>query len=141
MLKVRIAMESHPDPQLVVLIGIPHHDQTSMHYDVAAMYEAWRQRGVAAEQILCLEGKLDRRLLLSFLSAIHQRMAAWPQGSLFFYVTGHGFFTGESAEEARVGVELEPSTQLSSEYHLFWDEMLAALAVPASVKLLILADH
>ncbi len=134
-------MANHPDPQLAILIGAPHHNQSSMHDDLAAMYAALRQRKVLAEEILWLEGKLDRHLLLGFLAAISRRIAAWQQGRLFHYVTGHGFFTGERAEEARVGVELQPSEQLSSEVHIFWDEMLHALALPAGVKLILLPDH
>jgi hypothetical protein len=65
-----------------------------MHHDLAAMYEALKLRGLASEEILCLEGKLDRRLLLGFLGAIHHRIVDWKRGALFLYVTGHGFFTG-----------------------------------------------
>ena len=134
-------MEHHPAPQLAILIGAPHQDQVAMHHDLVAMYDALRRRGLSAEEILCLEGKLDHQLLRDFLAGIGRRIATWQQGVLFLYVTGHGFFTSEQAEEARVGIELQPAEQLSSEYHIFWDEMLSALAVPAAVKLLLLPDH
>jgi hypothetical protein len=134
-------MENQRDPQLAILIGAPHQNQSSMHYDLAAMYNALRQREMLTEDILWLEGKLDRHLLLGFFAAIGRRIAAWHQGTLLLYVTGHGFFTGECVEEARVGIELQPSEQLSSEYHIFWDELLQALALPAGVKLILLPDH
>ncbi|MEZ4737063.1 MAG: hypothetical protein R3E79_59045 [Caldilineaceae bacterium] len=39
------------------------------------------------------------------------------------------------------GIELQPSDELSNDYHLFWDEILATLAVPAQVNLILLPDH
>jgi len=131
----------HPDPQLAVLIGAPHQNEVAMHNDLAAMYAALRRRALLAAEILCLEGPLDTHLLRTFLAAISQRIATWPQGALFLYVTGHGFFTGEQVAEARVGIELQPAAQLSSDYHLFWDEILETLAVPPHVKLMLLPDH
>ena len=134
-------MPNHQFPHLAVLIGAPHLDQTSMHYDMAAMYTALQRRGVTAEEILCLEGRLDRRRFLDFLSAVHQRIATWPSGALFFYISGHGFFTGEQVEEARVGVELQPTTLPASEARVYWDEILQILAPPAGVMLTLLPDH
>lgn len=134
-------MPNHPFPQLAVLIGAPHLDQTSMHYDIAAMYAALQRRGVTVEEILCLEGQLDRRLFLDFISAVHQRIAAWSSGALFFYISGHGFFTGDRVEGARVGVELQLTTRPASEAHVYWDEILQILAPPAGVMLTLLPDH
>ena len=128
-------------PQLALLVGAPHLNQTSMHYDIAAMYAALQRRGITAEEILCLEGRLDRRLFLDFLSAVHQRIAAWPSGTLFFYISGHGFFTGDRVEETRVGVELQPTTLPASEARVYWDEILQILAPPAGVMLTLLPDH
>ncbi|MCB9155958.1 MAG: hypothetical protein H6645_02435 [Caldilineaceae bacterium] len=112
-----------------------------MHNDVAAMYRALQQRGLASDQILCLEGQLDRRLLLSFLAAIGQRMAGWTEGAVLLYITGHGFFTGDNATEARVGIELQPAAQYRPEVHIYWDELFAALAIPPGVQMLLLPDH
>ena len=131
----------HPEPQLAVLIGAPHQNEVAMHNDLAAMYAALRRRALSAAEILCLEGPLDAHLVRTFLAAISRRIATWQQGTLFLYVTGHGFFTGENVTEARVGIELQPAAQLSSEVHLFWDEILATLAVPVQVKLILLPDH
>lgn len=133
-----------PNPQssqLAVLIGAPHLDQISMHYDMAAMYTALRRRGITAEEILSLEGRLDRRLFLGFLNAVHQRIETWSSGALFFYITGHGFFTGDRVEEARVGVELQPTTLPANEARVYWDEILQILAPPAGVMLTLLPDH
>ena len=134
-------MTHNSSSQLAILIGAPHKDQTSMHHDLVAMYEALHERGLAADQILCLEGKLDRRLLLGFLEAIGQRIASWTEGALFFYVTGHGFFTGENAADASIGVELQPTEELTPAVHVYWGELFEALAVPAGVQMLLLPDH
>lgn len=127
--------------QLAVLIGAPHQDQSSMHHDLAAMYQALKRRGLTSEEILCLEGKIDRRLLLGFLDAIHHGIADWEQGALFLYVTGHGFFSSENAEDARVGVLLQPTEQVGDDHHVLWDELFQALSVPGGVKLTLLPDH
>jgi hypothetical protein len=133
-------MSTTDSPQLAILISAPQADEASMHHDLEAMYKALKQRGLKSEEILCLEGKLDRRLLLGFLEAIHHRISDWVQGSLFLYVTGHGFFSGESADDARVGVALAPSGQGGEAYHIFWDRLFQALSVPQGVALTLLPD-
>lgn len=112
-----------------------------MHNDVAALDAALRRRGVLPEEILCLEGSLNRRLLLSFFQSIHERIAGWQAGSLFLYISSHGFFTGETAEEARVGIQLPATVQPYNESQLFWDEIFQTLAPPAGVTLTLLPDH
>jgi hypothetical protein len=112
-----------------------------MHHDLAAMHQALKLRGVTFEQILCLEGTLDRHLLLRFLEAVHRRIEGWTEGTLFLYVTGHGFFTGESVEDARVGVELRSTEQVEDVYHVFWDELFGALSVHEGVSVALLPDH
>lgn len=134
-------MNNDVPPHIAILIGAPHGDQISIHNDVSAMYGALRRRAITAEDILCLEGKLDRRIVLGFLDALHGRIRTWQEGAIFFHISGHGFFTGESVEEARVGLELQPAEALSSEYHVFWDEMLQTLAPPDGVSLTLLPDH
>jgi hypothetical protein len=134
-------MSANVSAQLSILIGAPHSNQSSIHHDLAAMYRALKRRGLTSEEILCLEGKIDRRLLLGFLEAIHHRIADWEQGALFLYVTGHGFFSSESAQDAHVGVVLPPTKRVGDEYHVFWDELFQALSVPQGVTLALLPDH
>ena len=134
-------MTRNSSSELAILVGAPHKDQTAMHNDVAAMYRALQQRGLASDQILCLEGKLDRRLLRGFLATIGQRIAGWTEGTVLLYITGHGFFTGDNAAEARVGIELQPADQYRPEVHIYWDELFAALAIPPGVQMLLLPDH
>jgi hypothetical protein len=133
--------QAHHGPQLAVLIGAPHPIETSMHHDMVAMHQTLRKRGLAASQILCLEGGLDRPLLLGFLQAVHHRIGEWTEGALFLYVTGHGFFTGESEQAASVGVLLRPADEADDVSHVFWAELFQALSVPRGVTLTVLPDH
>ena len=127
--------------KLALLIGAPHDGDLSMHNDVVAMYDALRMRGLAPEEILTLEGKLDRQILMGFLKGVSRRIAQWAEGELFLYFSGHGFFAGDTVEEARVGVQLRNVAQGDSEYCVYWDEIFAALSVPEAVILAILPDH
>ena len=128
-------------PQLALLIGAPHDGDLSMHNDLVAMYDALRMRGLAPEEVLTLEGKLDRQILMGFLKGVSRRIAKWARGELFLYFSGHGFFTGDTVEEARVGVQLQSAAQEDSEYCTYWDEIFATLSVPEGVIFTILPDH
>ncbi len=128
-------------PRLAVLIGAPHKGDASMHNDLIAMYDALQTRGLGSEEILSLEGNLDRQMLMSFLKEVGHRMALWRVGELFLYFSGHGFFVGDTVENARVGVKLQDAHQEMAEYHVYWDEMLCALAIPAAVTCTMLPDH
>ena len=134
-------MANFHEARLAVLIAAPHRAEVSMHRDVAAMYTALMQCGLESADIQCLEGRLDRLLFTNFLESIRRRIATWTEGTLFFYISGHGFFDGESAEKARVGIELQPSDQLTHEFHIFWDEVFDLLAIPNQLKLLLVPDH
>jgi hypothetical protein len=129
------------ETELAVLLGIPQAGERAMHNDVALMYDALRQRQLAPEQILCLEGRLDRGLVLDFLAAAGRHIAPWPAGHLFLYVSAHGYATLDSRLRTRVGVALAGHEQTPEGNHVYWDEMLAALAVPPRVRLTLLPDH
>lgn len=45
---------------LALLIAAPHNGEAGMHHDVAAMYDAVIARGLTPEDILVLEGRLNR---------------------------------------------------------------------------------
>ena len=128
-------------PQLALLIGAPHDGDLSMHNDLVAMYDALRMRGLAPEEVLTLEGKLDRQILMGYLKGVGRRIAQWAKGELFLYFSGHGFFTGDAVEEARVGVQLQSAAQGDSEYCVYWDEIFFTLSVPEGVIFTILPDH
>jgi len=128
-------------PRLALLIGAPFAGDVAMHNDVVAMYEVLRKRGLAPEEILSLDGKLDRRLLLGLLRAVRQRMASWLGGELFLYVSGHGFFTAATTAQARVGVWLQKATGGSRRQRVYWGELFETLSVPASVTFTLLPDH
>jgi hypothetical protein len=50
-------------PSLALLIAAPQPGETAMYRDQLAMVEALLARGFAADDILCLHGRLDRPLV------------------------------------------------------------------------------
>jgi hypothetical protein len=50
-------------PHLALLIAAPQPGETAMYCDQVAMAEALLGRGFAADDILCLHGRLDRPLV------------------------------------------------------------------------------
>jgi hypothetical protein len=123
-----------------LLIAAPHPGETAMFNDLTAMAQALLARGFSADEILCLHGRLDRPLVIPFLQAASRRVAGWTEGSVFLHVSGHGFFTGDTVEDARPGLLFEESAEADDDGHLFWDEIFAALALPRRVKLTLLPD-
>ena len=124
-----------------LLIGAPHEGDISMHNDLAAMHDALRTRGLAPEEILSLEGNLDRQILLTFLEGVSRRIAHWSEGELFIYLSGHGVFTGDTFEEARLGIMLQNAAPGSSARHVYWEEAFSALSIPEAVTFTMLIDH
>lgn len=108
--------------------------------DQAAMTEALLARGLPADCILALHGRLDRPLVTAFLQAASRRVAGWTDGSVFLHVTSHGFFDGDTPETARPGLLFAESDDCGDDGHLFWDNFFAALALPAGVGLTLLPD-
>ncbi|MCG8348719.1 MAG: hypothetical protein MI924_13195 [Chloroflexales bacterium] len=128
-------------PRQALLIGAPHQGNISMHNDVTAMHAALQARGLGPEEILSLEGMLDRRILITFLEGVGRRMAQWRAGELFLYFGGHGFFTGETVDEARVGVQLQDAAAGANGQHVYWEEIFVALSIPTAVTFTMLIDH
>jgi hypothetical protein len=79
--------------RLALLIAAPHNGEAGMHNDVVAMYDALLARGLSSEDILVLEGKLNRKLLMSLVAEANKRVARWESGELFMHYSGHGFFS------------------------------------------------
>lgn len=128
-------------PRQALLIGAPHKGNVSMHNDLAAMYSALGVRGLAPKEILSLEGYLDCGMLLGFLQGVSHRIAHWSEGELFLYVTGHGFYTGDTVEEALVGIQLHNAALGSSAHNVYWEEVFSALSIPGGVTCTMLVDH
>ena len=128
-------------PRLALLIGTPNEGDVSMHNDLAAMYDALKTRGLAPEEILSLEGNLDRQIVMPFLEGVSHRIAQWREGQLFLYLSGHGFFSGDTVEEARIGIQLQKATPESNTHSVYWDEMFCALSIPEVVTVTMLIDH
>jgi hypothetical protein len=128
-------------PRQALLIGAPQEGDVGVHNDLAAMYDALKTRGLAPEEILSLEGNLDRQILMPLLEGVSHRIVRWNNGELFLYLSGHGFFTGDTIEDARVGILLQKATLGSSVQNVYWDEVLSALSIPESVTVTMLIDH
>ena len=123
---------------LALLIAAPQPGDEAMSRDQAAMARALLARGFAASEILCLHGRLDRPLVVAFLLAASRRAEGWADGAVFLHVSGHGFFAGDTPEAARPGLLFGDSEDVNDDNHLFWEELFAALALPAAVKLTLL---
>jgi hypothetical protein len=111
-----------------------------MHNDVVAMHDALLARGFSLEDILLLEGKLNRKLLFGLIREVNKRVAAWKSGQIFMHYSGHGAFIGGTAAEARVGLQLASGKPDQKNNHVFWDEVFTALHLPANVGLVLLPD-
>src|SRR5215470_16371836 len=128
------------EQRLALLVAAPWEGETAMHNDLVAIYNALRQRGFAPEEFLVLEGALTRSVLLAFLHDVQKRIGAWQRGDVWFYFGGHGTLRGTTAAEAQPGLQLTSALHPSSEEHVWWDEVFAALQVPAAVQLTLLPD-
>ena len=126
--------------QLVLLIAAPQPGEVAMFNDMSAMTQALRERGFPADQIRILHGHLDRPLILAFLEAAARQMAEWTDGTIFVHFSGHGFFTGETADAARSGLLFADGGESTAHGHLYWDDFFAALALPDGVQLILLPD-
>lgn len=125
---------------LALLIAAPHPGELAMSCDLTAMTQALLARGLSADEILCLHGRLDRPLVVEFLQAAGRQIAAWQSGSVFLHVSGHGFFDGDTPEAARSGLLFGDSEDVTDDDHLFWDDLFAAQALPVGVSLTLLPD-
>jgi hypothetical protein len=126
--------------RLALLIIAPWKGETAMHNDLIAVRNALRIRGFSEDEILSLEGQLNRRSFMSFLQKARRRVSTWRQGEIFFYFGGHSAFTGTSVTEARPGLWLKNDLQQSVEHTVFWDEVFTTLNAPANVKIILLPD-
>ena len=133
--------QSHECLRQAVLVGAPKGKDVSMHNDLAVMHKALQARGLAPAEILSLEGNLDRQILTSFFKGVGRRISQWSEGELFLYLSGHGVFTGDTFEEARLGIMLREVALGSSMRHLYWEEAFSALSIPEAVTCTMLIDH
>jgi hypothetical protein len=126
--------------RLALLVAAPWEGETAMQNDLVATYEALRQRGFSPEEFLVLAGPLTRSLLLAFLHDVQRRIGAWQSGEVWFSFSGHGTFHGTTAAEARPGLLFTSALHPSQEDQVLWEEVFAALQVPAAVQLTLLPD-
>ena len=129
--------------QLALLIGAPWREEAAMHGDVQAFYDALTARGLSSDDLLVLEGRLDRELVLSFLASAKSRVAAWSRGDVFLYYSGHGAYAPMDATDAAT---VEPALVFGQgDLHdpsrwVLWREVFGALALPVGVRLTLLPD-
>jgi hypothetical protein len=127
--------------RLAVLLGASHGNERAMHNDIQAIAPVLRSRGFCDDDILELnKADPERKVVLEFLCRAAQRVSSWRDGEVILYVTGHGSFTGETVEEARLAVLLSGGPTPVAEAAIFWDEIFATLELPAGVTLTLLAD-
>jgi hypothetical protein len=129
--------------RLALLIGAPWRGDAAMHGDVQAFYDALTARGVPSDDLLVLEGRLDRGLVLGFLAAAQSRVSAWDRGDVFLYTSGHGAYAPMDAIDADT---VEPALVFGQgdlddpSRWVFWREVFGALALPPAVRLALLPD-
>ena len=72
--------------RLALLIGAPWRGEAAMHGDVQAFYDALTARGMSSDDLLVLEGRLDRELVLAFLASANPE---FPTGiaAIFSFTT------------------------------------------------------
>ena len=126
--------------RLALLVAAPWEGETAMHNDLVATYNALRQRGFSPEEFLVLAGPLTRSLLLTFLRDAQRRIGSWPSGEVWLSFSGHGVLRGTTAAEARPGLLLTSALHPAHEEQVWWEEVFAALQVPAAVQLTLLPD-
>jgi hypothetical protein len=134
-----------PEPahRLALLIAAPWRGEAAMHGDVQMVYEGLAARGMSADELLVIEGGLDRRLLLDVLGAVRIRAAGWAEGELFVYYSGHGAYApldAVEADAAEPALVLAPGDLDEPRRWLFWRDVFSALELPPSVRLALLPD-
>lgn len=122
--------------KLAVIISAAWGNDTAVHNDLVAMHRALEKRGFRADEMVSLDGKLSRSLVLNFLNSIGNEVAGWQEGQVFLYYTGHGSFKGQTAKNAVVGLQLQSTAQESIE----WREVFHALRLPPTVNMILLPD-
>jgi len=125
--------------RLALLVAAPHGAETAMHDDLVSIYNGLRLRWLLPVEILTLEGKLNRELLMVFLHQAGKSVINWSHGEVFLYYSGHGNLSTD-ALGTRAGMLLTSNTQSYTDDYVLWDEVFAALALPPKVSLVILPD-
>ena len=127
--------------KMAVLLGAPHGNQVSVHHDLSMMYAALQLRGFSADEIFSLEGGLTKQLAQGFLAGIRHKITNASISELFLYFSGHGYFTGTSADTAQVGLLLNEEALSNPSERISWVEIFEALQVPNQINVVFLPDH
>ena len=123
--------------RIALLMGSPWNgEETVIQNDIASLRLALQQRGFESAQIKELAGKLSRRAVLDAVRATSEATATWDTGEVVLYYTGHGSFSGESAQTARPALALGPEQDQT----VSWDEIFSTLRLPRGVQFVLLPD-
>jgi hypothetical protein len=124
-----------PRQRIALLIGSPWKgEETMIQNDLGSMRRALLKRGFDAGQIKELSGSLNRLAVLTAVRSAAAATATWGTGEFFFYYSGHGRFSGETAETAKPSLALGPEVEVS------WEEVFSTLHLPQGVRLIVLPD-
>lgn len=128
--------------RLALLIASPQNGEKAMHNDLVAMREALLARGFRRDEILELEGELDRPRVVAFLAAASRRTASWESGGVFLHYTGHGSLTSSDPATAEAVLQLRgfPTPQAPPANQISWAEVFRTLAVPKGVGIFVVPD-
>jgi hypothetical protein len=128
-----------PPHRIALLIGSPWSGEaTVIQNDIASFRIALTKRGFKPSELKELSGKLTRTQVLAAVSAVSATTAAWDSGEVFVYYTGHGSFSGQTAQTARPALALGPDSNPNS--LIYWDEVFSAMRLPPGVQLILLPD-
>lgn len=116
-----------------LLIAAQHGAETAMRADVHAARDALLRRGFRSEEILMLEACPDAETFRGALAELEKWISDWPNGSAFFYFSGHGTVQGSSLSVA------EPAI-LFDEGELEWSSILSELARWRKIRFTLFAD-
>jgi hypothetical protein len=100
----------HETRWLSLLIAARWEQDTIMLNDLAAIDKSLRSRDIPDNQILSIQGTLNRKSLFSFLNKARQQITESNLCNVFLYYSGHGFFTGTNTSNAQPGLLLVHDT-------------------------------
>lgn len=116
-----------------LLIAAPHGGETAMRDDVRAAEDALLRRGFRPDEITKLETCPDPKTFTAALAGIEERIASWPDGSVFLYFTGHGAVHGNSLAVADPTILLEGG-------EIPWSTLMVRLSRWRRVRFVLFAD-
>ena len=132
-----------PAKRLALLLAAPRAGDVAVENDLMAMHTALRRKGLAPHEMITLAGPLSPSLGLAALGDVRNRIAAWRNGHLLVFFSGHGAYlppNAVDAEQARPALDLTGTASDPNRGRLEWQVVFDALALPPTVHLVLLPD-